>query len=117
MAEQFLDGTDVVALFEEVGSEGMSEGVAACVLGAAGAIDGDFDCALKDGWIDMVSEHFTGIDVDAESGGGEDELPAPFSGGIGVFDSEGIGEGDAGVAFEHIAFIELVNSFEVSFEG
>ena len=35
VAEEFLDGADVVALFEEVGGEGVAEGVAACVFGGA----------------------------------------------------------------------------------
>ena len=29
MAQYFLDGTDIVAIFEEMGGEGVSEGVAA----------------------------------------------------------------------------------------
>jgi hypothetical protein len=117
MAQQFLDGADIVSLFEEVSGEGVSERVAACVLVAAGAVDGDFDCALKNRRVDVVSEDFAGVDVDAVSGCGEDELPAPFRRGIRVLGGECKGEGDAGISLEHIAFIELVDSFEVEFEG
>ena len=39
VAQQFLDGADVVAVFEEVGCERMTEGMAAGVLDDSGAVD------------------------------------------------------------------------------
>ena len=39
VAQQLLDGSDVVAVFEEVGCEGMTEGMAAGVLDDSGAVD------------------------------------------------------------------------------
>jgi len=35
MTKEFLNGADIIALFEEVGSEGVAEGMTACILGAA----------------------------------------------------------------------------------
>ena len=37
VSEQLLDGSDVVAVFDEMGGEGMAEGVAGAVFGDAGA--------------------------------------------------------------------------------
>ena len=55
MSEEFLDGTDIVSLFEEVGSERVAEGMAAAVLGDAGLADGIRDGTLEGAIIGMMS--------------------------------------------------------------
>ena len=42
VAEEFLDGSDVVAVLEEVGGEGMAEGVRADFFGDFGKFGGMF---------------------------------------------------------------------------
>jgi hypothetical protein len=43
VSEQFLDGADVITVLEEVGSEGVAEGVATDALFDFGKMDGLFD--------------------------------------------------------------------------
>lgn len=47
MAKEFLDGTDVVAVLEEVGSKGVTEGVGGDVLGDTGLTHGSVDGTLE----------------------------------------------------------------------
>ena len=49
MTEQFLDGADVVACFEQMGGEGMAEGVTGGTLGEACGVNGGTETALAAG--------------------------------------------------------------------
>ncbi len=46
VTEKFLDGADVVAVFEEVGGEGMTEGMAGDVFGDAGDSNPLFELSI-----------------------------------------------------------------------
>ncbi len=67
MAEQFLDGADIFAGFEEMGGKAVAEGVAGDFLGDAAFADRGGHGGLDRGLVDMMS---------AELGlvGGGDEL-------------------------------------------
>ena len=84
MAEELLDGADVVAGLEQVGGEGVAEGVAGGVLGDAGAPDGLLHGALDDGRVDVVTALVAGAAVGPAALLGEDPLPAPLPGSVGV---------------------------------
>jgi hypothetical protein len=47
MAEEFLDGADIVAGFEEVGGEAVTEGMAAYFFREMGVDDGSLDSFLE----------------------------------------------------------------------
>lgn len=55
VAEQFLDGADVVAALEEVGCEAVAQGVAGGTPVEASAQDGLLDDALDRGLVGVVS--------------------------------------------------------------
>jgi hypothetical protein len=55
VAEQLLDGPDIVAVFEEVGDEGVAEGVRSGELGDGGGPTGGADGTLDDGFVEMVT--------------------------------------------------------------
>ena len=55
MAEEFLDGTHVVALFEETSCERVAEGMAAAVFGDLCLADGSFDRPLEGAFVGMVA--------------------------------------------------------------
>jgi len=48
VAQEFLDGTDVVTVFKELGGKGVSERVATGMFLDAGKHDGVADCPLED---------------------------------------------------------------------
>ena len=56
VAEQFLDGANVVAVLEQVGGEGMAKGMATdCFICDASQFCGGMDCLLQTAFIDMVA--------------------------------------------------------------
>ena len=55
VAEEFLDGADVVAGFEQVGGEAVTEGVTAGGFDDAAGFDGGMDGALEVGIVGMVT--------------------------------------------------------------
>jgi len=77
VAEQFLDGADIVAAFYEVGREGVAEGVAGGSFGESGFQDGFMDGTLEDGFVHVKSSFFAGLGVFPAAALGEYPLPAP----------------------------------------
>ena len=63
----------------------MAEGVAGGGFGEPGLAHGVFELALHGGFVDMVTGDSAGPRVRAKGCGGEEELPGPFAGGVGVF--------------------------------
>jgi hypothetical protein len=55
VAQEFLDGTDVVALFQKTGCERMPERMATAVLGDSGTQDCGLHRALEHTFVDVVS--------------------------------------------------------------
>jgi len=55
VAEQLLDGPDVVTLLEQVGGKRVTEGVARGRLGNPGTADRILHGALEDGFVEMVA--------------------------------------------------------------
>ena len=89
--EELLHGADVVAVFQQVGGEGVAEGVGAGSLGDAGMPDRVSDRPLKDGLMEVVTAVLAGCPIDVDSGGREDPLPRPFAAGVRVLAGEGPG--------------------------
>jgi hypothetical protein len=91
VAEELLNGADVVTVLEEVGGKAVAEGVAARVLVDAGVADGLFDGALEGGFSGMVPADPAGARVNGAVGGGKDILPCPLAAGVWIlaFEREG----------------------------
>ena len=85
MPEQFLDGADVIAGFEQVGGKTVAEGVATGSLWYASSINSVFDGVLQVLFVHMVAADFPGAGVDRRLGGGEEPLPAPVARGARIF--------------------------------
>jgi hypothetical protein len=102
VAEKGLDLADVVAGLEEVGGEGVAEGVAGDALGDGGAACGGDDGAVEGGGVGVPSGGAAGL-VAAEDGGGEDELPGEFVTGTGALVAEGVGDGGVAAAAGDVA--------------
>ena len=98
VAEELLDGADVVAVGEQVGSERVAERVAGDALGERGRARGSGDGSLWEAAVQVVPVDLAGAGVGREGAGGEDPLPAPVRDGAGVLAGEGVGEPDRAVA-------------------
>ena len=79
--KELLDRTNVVAILQQVGGEGVAEGMAGGVLGKAGPSDGVLDGALEYGFVEMVAPPLAGDAIHVDPRGGERPLPPPFPAG------------------------------------
>ena len=116
VAEEFLDGADVVAVFEQVGGEGVPEGVAVDALGDFGAAGGFGDGFLEGVLVAVVASGEAGAGVLGERGGGEGVLPFPVSPGAGELAGERFGEVDLSVAGGEVLVVEDADVGEMGFE-
>lgn len=133
VAEEFLDGADILAGFEQVSGEAMSEGVAGNFFHDTGTFCGGFNSGLDGVFVDMVSAElstvrmgdelsgvifvgFAGVGVDGQVGSGEEVLPAEFSSGEGPFDGEGVGEPYPTSSDEQILLVQLGDELDLELE-
>jgi hypothetical protein len=119
VAQQLLDGADIVAGFEQMGGKAMAKGVATNFFGETGVDDGRLDPLLEKVLVTvMTAEHvIAGAWIDAESARGEEKLPAQLGFGGGEFLGEGVGEPDAAVATPEIAFVDAADLDDLFLEA
>lgn len=121
VAEEGLDGSEVGAVLEEMGCEGVAEGVGGDALVNLGSDGGSADGSLDSGFVEVVSPSDSGSRIGRESGGGEDPLPAPFTARFGQLAFERVGKFDARCMGTAVAFVEGAHALEVAgdriFEG
>jgi Phage integrase, N-terminal SAM-like domain len=72
VAEKFLDGSDVGAVFQQVGGEGVAEGVAGGALGDALTAYRLLHRALQHGFVQVVATPLAGLAVEIRAGSRED---------------------------------------------
>jgi len=85
MTEQFLDGPDVVPIFEQMRRERMSQRVAGNLFGDAGTNGRISNGFLKDGFEEVVPIAVARNVFLVRTVRWEYPLPAPFPGGPGIF--------------------------------
>ena len=88
MAEQFLDGPDVVPIFEQMRRERMPQRVAGNPFGNAGTNGRISNGFLKDGFEEVVPIEVARNVFLVRTVRREHPLPAPFPGGPGIFSGE-----------------------------
>ena len=107
VAQQLLDGSDVVAALQQVGGEGVAERVTGCRFGDARPANGFFHLALYDGGVQVVTATGAGVLGNVEAAGGKDPLPGPLGRGLAVLSLEGVGQLDASVSFGKVTLMLL----------
>src|SRR6185312_6812772 len=91
VAEQFLDGSDVLTGFQQVGGEGMAQRVASGGLDDARAIPRRLDRTLQPGLVHVMAAFHPIAWVHTAHRRGERILPSPVRGGTGVLARQRIG--------------------------
>lgn len=91
VAEQFLDRADVLAVLEEVGGEGMAQGVTGRSLAESGSQDGFAHGSLDDGFVQVVAAGLSRLDVAVCAGRREDPWPGGRASGPGELVGERLG--------------------------
>jgi hypothetical protein len=119
VAEQFLDGADIVAGFEQVCGEAMTESVATNFLGEPGVDDGCLHTFLEEIFVPVVAaQHLVaGAGIHAESARGEEELPAQVRVGGGELLGERVGKPDAAVAAAKVAIVKAFDLVDLIVES
>lgn len=117
VAEEFLDGADVVAALEEVGGEGVAEGVGCDAFVDSCGLLGFADGALEGGFVDVVAGGFACLGVGVEGVGGEYVLPEPVFASGWVFLGEGVGEVYFAKACGEVFLVDVFDALEVFAEG
>src|SRR6266545_4762194 len=84
MAEQLLNGADVVAIFKQMRCETMPKSMATGCLHHACALDGSLDGPLQAILSNVVATDRARARIFRALGGRKDILPAPVSCGVGI---------------------------------
>jgi hypothetical protein len=117
MTEQLLDRADVVAPFEEVRREAVTQGMAAGGFGEACRLCGAADGALQNGFMLMVAAPFSGDRVEVVAGRREYPLPGPVARSAWVFLTECVRDLDRSGAGAEIIEVSPARAIEVGSEG
>jgi len=113
-----LHGAYIIAALEEVGGEGVAEGVGGDVFGGdTGQFGGSADGFLEAAFVGMVAAGFVREGVNRQVFSREDVLPGPFTGSVGVFVGEGVGQVDGSVAFFDVLLVNLLDAGQVFAQG
>jgi len=113
VAEQFLDGADVVAGFEQVGGEAVAQCVAGGRLGDAGGTDGAADGALDAALVQVVAADDARVRVAPEGGCREEPVPRPLQAGVRVLAREGVRQMDSRPAVPPVGLPESAGVLEL----
>lgn len=129
--EEFLDGADVVAVLEEVGGEGVAEGVGGDGFLDAGFLGGGADGFLEEAGVEVVAADPSSVlpkfnfriwggsclaGVAGEGGGGEEVLPDEFAGGVWVFAGEGVGKPDFAESVCEVGLVDALDGSDLALE-
>jgi len=116
VSEEFLNGANVVAVLEEVGGEGVTEGVRGDGFLDAGFLGGSTDGFLEQAGVEVVAHGLFGFGVYGERRGGEEVLPDEFAGGVGVFAGEGVGKPDFAESVCEVGLVDALNGLDLTLE-
>jgi hypothetical protein len=116
VAEQFLDGADIIAILQKMGGERVSEGVATDAFAKSRFLGALFHSALEGGFIEVVSALDTAARVERPFGSGEKVLPEEIARGVGVFSLKCMREVDFAAAFGQVLFVQEAGAFDLTLE-
>ncbi len=94
MAEEFLYGSDVVAVFQQVGCEAVPQGVHRCLLGDPRSKQRLLERLLKGRGMDVVAADSMGAGIHRKRLGREKPEPCSLLAGVGVFPVQSAGHVD-----------------------
>lgn len=113
VAEEFLDGANIVSGFEQVSSEAVTKGVATGGFCEVGSADGKFDGVLKVFLGDVMAPSLAAAWIDGQAWGGKYVLPSPGARSIDVFALERAWEINGAVAAGEVLPVQFANAGQV----
>ena len=106
MPQKSLYGSDICSPLKQMGCKTVPKRMCADSFCQPGFASSRLDGFINDTGINMVATSNTASRVYGKRTGGENVLPAPFSGGIGVFSSQGIGHLNFAIPIGQIIFMD-----------
>lgn len=106
VAEEFLNGADVVAGFQEMGGKGVAECMWRDAFVKTSLFCSSAHGFLQAAFVSVVTSEVASARVRGESWSGEEPLPGPFMGGVGVFSVYRVGHRDAGKPLSQVVFVD-----------
>lgn len=85
MSKQFLDSTNIVAVFQQICGKTVTERMAAYFFGNLGSFCGLFNGSLEDFTLDMVTFDFPIPRIDSAMFCRKDKSPNPLMVDLGIF--------------------------------
>jgi len=113
VTEQLLDGSDVVAVLQQVGRERVAESVARSALRDGRPLESLPHGALEDGFVQVVAPVLAGGALHVHAGGGEHPLPGPLAAGVRVLARESRRQLHPPRAVPKIVFVLLFHALDV----
>jgi len=117
VAEEFLDGANVVAALQELCGETMAEGMRGNGFLDAGLLRRGADGFLEQAGVGVAAHGLFGLGVYGEARGGEEILPDEFSGSVGVFAGKGVGQPDFAEAIAEVGLVDAADGLDLALEG
>jgi len=117
VAEQLLDGSDVLSVLQQMSREGVTERVARGQLHDAGCAYGLLDGPLQDRLVKMMTAALSSVTVDVESRGRKEPLPAPVPPRVRVFAGERERKLDPSRAAMYVGRVLFADAPEMIFEN
>jgi hypothetical protein len=114
VAQEFLDRADVIAAFEQMGREAVTEAVTGRALRHASLSRGDADRALYDCLMKMMAPPLAGWLVEVGSGGREYPLPPPVVLSAREFSSQCVWEFDVAASSSEVVFKDSARAGQLS---
>jgi hypothetical protein len=114
MTWQLLDGPDVVPVLQQVGGEGVAEGMAPCGLRDARRAYSVADGTLEDGLVEVMASLLPGLAITVYPGGREHPLPRPLPSRVRVLPAEAARQLDPSGAAGDVVLVETSRTLEVA---
>jgi hypothetical protein len=110
VAQEFLDGSNIIAALEQVRGKRMAEGVASDMLDNTGPAHSLLHGPLENGFMHMMAALLTGPGVLPAVLLRKDPLPALVGGSVGVFAVQGVGHLDSPPALGEVPLMDLAHT-------
>ena len=117
MPEELLDGSDVVARFEQVGREAVAERVTRSGFRDASRDHRKPESALQDGFVEMMAAKLTACAIAILASCRKEPLPYPLVGRVRILPGEGFGELDVCSARREVRVVERSDAPQVVAKG
>ena len=113
MAEELLDGANVVTRLEQVGREAVTKAVAGCALGDAGFEQSGVERSLHHGFVEVVAPQLAGVAVTVVPRGREYPLPRPRFGRAWELSCQRVRKGDAARTDREVRAVQGLHELQV----